>query len=62
MALNLKLIGDICNLYIKQNNEFIGHNHMTGKAVIFNSELEHYADNKSNSNRIILYIDFQVLL
>jgi aspartyl/asparaginyl beta-hydroxylase (cupin superfamily) len=33
---------------------------MTGKAVIFNSELEHYADNKSNSNRIILYIDFQV--
>jgi len=59
MALNMKLVGGICNLYVKNNNKFISHRHITGKAVIFNSELEHYADNKGTSNRIILYVDFK---
>lgn len=60
MALNLKLIGGVCNLYIKQNNKFVSHRHMSGKAVIFNSEVDHYADNKGGTNRIILYLDFQI--
>lgn len=60
MALNLKLTGGICNLYVKQNNKFVSHRHMAGKAVIFNSELDHYADNKGSSDRIILYLDFQI--
>jgi aspartyl/asparaginyl beta-hydroxylase (cupin superfamily) len=32
---------------------------MAGKAVIFNSELDHYADNKGGTDRIILYLDFE---
>lgn len=59
MALNMKLVGGICNLYVKKNNKFISHRHITGKPVIFNSELEHYADNQGSTNRILLYIDFE---
>jgi len=58
MALNMKLTGGICNLYVKNNNKFVAHRHISGKGVIFNSELQHYADNKGDCNRIILYLDF----
>lgn len=58
MALNMKLTGGICNLYIKnKNNKFIKYRHSVGKAVIFNSEVQHYADNNGSCNRIILYAD-----
>ena len=60
MALNMPLIGKKSSLYIKPNNQdkFVKYTHINGKAVIFNSEQEHYADNKHNSYRVILYIDF----
>ena len=60
MAFNMKLTGGVCNLHLrKNNNKFISHRHITGKAVIFNSEIFHYADNKGSINRVILYIDFE---
>jgi beta-hydroxylase len=59
MAYNMKLVGGICNLHIKIDNKFISHRHITGKPVIFNSEIFHYADNKGTTNRIILYVDFE---
>jgi beta-hydroxylase len=58
MALNMKLIGDNCDLKIKKFNKTYVHNHESGKAVIFNSELPHSAQNYSDSIRIILYVDF----
>lgn len=60
MALNMLLTGKKSSLYIKPNNhdKFLKYTHTNGKAVIFNSEQEHYADNQDNSHRVILYIDF----
>jgi aspartyl/asparaginyl beta-hydroxylase (cupin superfamily) len=60
MALNMKLVGGVANLYVKDKNKFASHRHMTGKVVIFNSECDHYADNKGTTDRVILYIDFSL--
>ena len=60
MAFNMLLYGKKSSLYVKLENQtkFYKYNHKDGKAVIFNSEQYHFADNKDNSHRIILYIDF----
>ena len=55
MACNMLLTDNIANLYV-QNNK---HKHRQGKMVIFDSNLEHYADNQDNKVRVILYIDFR---
>lgn len=60
MAVNMKLTGGKCNLYIKNNNKFVSHRHLTGKAVIFDSENEHYADNQGTVERVILYLDLLI--
>jgi aspartyl/asparaginyl beta-hydroxylase (cupin superfamily) len=56
-AFNLFLKGTDSSLYIKKNEEFVEYKHQDGKAVIFNSELQHYADNNSTDIRYILYMD-----
>ena len=57
-AFNLMLTGTDSNLYVKdKNNNFGKYIHEDGKAVIFNSELEHYADNNGSRIRYILYMD-----
>jgi hypothetical protein len=57
-AVNLMLMGIDSNLYVKdKNNNFNKYIHEDGKAVIFNSELEHYADNNGSTIRYILYMD-----
>jgi len=38
----------------------ITHRHEAGKAVIFNSEMPHYATNLGASDRVILYIDLSL--
>jgi beta-hydroxylase len=60
MAFNMLLTGKNSSLYVKPENskKFYKYNHKNGRAVIFNAEQYHFADNKYNSNRIILYIDF----
>ena len=59
MALNFCLTGDNSRLYVKRRNgKQETYIHKNGKLVIFNSELEHYADNNGIENRVILYIDF----
>ena len=60
-AVNLKLSGSDSKLYIKDKyNNFNEYLHQDGKAVIFNSELEHYADNNGSTNRYILYMDIKI--
>jgi len=59
MAFNMKLTGKRCRLIIRDKNKEYIHIHRVGKAVIFNSEHEHMADNNSDVNRVILYIDFK---
>jgi hypothetical protein len=57
-AVNLKLNGINSYLHIKnKNNNYDKYYHEDGKAVIFNSELKHYASNDGNVNRCILYMD-----
>jgi hypothetical protein len=56
-AFNMILSGTDCNLYIKDKNNFIKHTHEIGKAVIFNSEIDHYPDNNGTTNRYLLYMD-----
>jgi aspartyl/asparaginyl beta-hydroxylase (cupin superfamily) len=58
MAFNMKLTGKRCRLIIRDKNKEYIHIHIVGKAVIFNSEHEHMADNNSDIDRVILYIDF----
>ena len=60
MALNMLLTGTNSNLNIYHKNVKYTYNHESGKAVIFNSELNHNASNNGNTNRVILYIDFEI--
>jgi aspartyl/asparaginyl beta-hydroxylase (cupin superfamily) len=57
IAMNMKLTGGICNLYIKNKNKYNKHRHQIGNAVFFDSEVQHYADNQGTNNRVILYAD-----
>lgn len=51
-----------CKLVIKNsNNEYTYINEENGKMFIFDATYEHYAYNMSNSNRLILYMDFKIL-
>ena len=58
MGLNLCLTGENSSLYVIANDKFNKYTHTNGKLIIFNSELQHFADNKGAINRVILYIDF----
>jgi beta-hydroxylase len=59
MALNMLLNGEKSSLYVKpENKNFFKYSHKDGRAVIFNAEQEHFADNKNDKKRVILYIDF----
>jgi hypothetical protein len=58
VAVNIKLSGTDSYLYIKnKNNNFDEYEHQDGKAVIFNSQIEHYAINNGPKIRYILYMD-----
>lgn len=60
MACNFLLTENDANLYVKSSsNNFMEYNHKTGKLVVFDSNFEHYADNKDDKIRVILYIDFK---
>jgi len=51
-----------CRLIIKNsNNEYTYINEENGKMFIFDATYEHYAYNMSNSNRLILYMDFKII-
>ena len=56
MAFNMLLSGEHSSLIVGKSI----HMHELGKAVLFNSELEHYARNDSNNIRTILYMDVQI--
>jgi len=58
MSMNLLLDGTFCSLYIKHDDKFVEHKHKLGECVIFNSEVDHYADNRDFFNRTILFVDF----
>lgn len=62
MALNMPLTGKKSSLYVRphEHTKFYKYTHTNGKAVIFNAEQEHFADNKDNSYRVILYLDFGI--
>jgi len=60
MALNMLLTGTNSQLNIYHNNIKYTYTHENGKAVIFNSELLHNASNNGDTNRVILYIDFEI--
>jgi len=60
MALNMLLTGTNSQLNIYHNNIKYIYTHENGKAVIFNSELLHNASNNGDTNRVILYIDFEI--
>jgi hypothetical protein len=56
MAVNLMLTNNKnTNLYINDET----YTHKQGKAVIFDSTIQHYADNLSKKNRVVLYVDFK---
>jgi len=61
VAVNLKLSGNDNYLYIKnKHNNFVEYEHEDGKAVIFNSQIEHYAINNGSKIRYILYMDIGI--
>lgn len=56
LACNLMLTDNKnCYLYVKD----FRYEHLIGKAVVFDSTYEHWADNQDNKPRVILYIDFK---
>lgn len=59
MACNMLLTNNLAKLYLAQKNEIHIHQHMPGQAVIFNSENMHFATNESDTDRVILYLDFK---
>jgi beta-hydroxylase len=59
LACNMLLTNTDSSLYIEDIDTFREYELKIGQMVIFNSELNHYAINKSNTDRIILYIDFK---
>jgi len=60
IAFNMKLSGSNSKLYVKNGEGFARHAHRHGEAVLFNSEIEHYATNDGPTNRVILYVDAKV--
>lgn len=58
MACNFLLTDNNASLYIK-DTDFKEFKHKQGKLVIFDSTYDHYADNKDDKIRVILYIDFK---
>lgn len=60
IAFNMKLAGSNSKLYITSDQGFTSHTHRDGEAVLFNSEIEHYATNEGPTNRVILYVDARV--
>lgn len=60
MALNMSLTGTNSDLNIYHNDKKHTYVHENGKAVIFNSEFNHNASNNGDTNRVILYIDFEI--
>jgi aspartyl/asparaginyl beta-hydroxylase (cupin superfamily) len=54
MAFNMLLSGKNSSLIVGKSPPY---KHKLGKAVLFNSELEHYARNDSDDIRTILYMD-----
>lgn len=60
MAVNMGLVSLDSSLYINYNNQINKIKNEDGKLIIFNSELQHYAENNDMNNiRYILYIDFK---
>ena len=58
IAFNLKLNGGVSELHVQQpNGKFAVHRHKAGRAVLFNSELNHFATNAGGTLRTILYIN-----
>ena len=60
LAVNMQLTGEKSSLYLRQGRGCLRHLHCSGAAVVFNSELEHYADNLGDCDRVILYLDVSV--
>ena len=58
MACNFLLTDNNASLYVK-DNDFKEHKHKQGNLVVFDSTNKHYADNKDDEIRVILYIDFK---
>ena len=56
-ALNMMLTGSKSRLCVGPEDF---HEHVKGKAVIFNSEYPHCAYNDGDTNRVILYVDFRL--
>lgn len=54
MAFNMLISGEKSSLVVGKSAP---HEHELGKAVLFNSEIPHYARNDSDINRTILYMD-----
>jgi hypothetical protein len=57
MAFNMLLYGEKSSLIVGESQPY---EHKLGKAVIFNSELPHYARNDSDDIRTILYMDIML--
>ena len=61
MACNFLLTPNNASLYVKNDlGAFRENKHQLGKIVIFDSNYDHYADNKDDKIRVIMYIDFKV--
>ena len=58
IAFNMKLSGGASALHVGPHGN---HEHVTGRAVLFNSEVPHYATNDGDVIRIILYLDVALL-
>ena len=54
MAFNMLLSGEKSSLIVGKSSPY---KHKIGRAVLFNSELQHYARNDSDNIRTILYMD-----
>jgi len=62
LGLDIPCPENSCRLVIKNpNNEYTYINEENGKMFIFDATYEHYAYNLSNTNRIILYMDFKIM-
>jgi len=62
LGLDIPKLENSCRLNIKNSNgEYTYVNEENGKMFIFDATFEHYAYNLSNSNRLILYMDFKTI-
>jgi hypothetical protein len=62
VAINMKIYGGKSQLHMKvpDKEDILIHTHKSGKAVIFNSENQHYATNLDYYDRVILYVNLKV--